>query len=85
MKEAKKHVAKFYYRVAKMLFTMSLITILGIIILCTAIIELSDMTLWGVIIILMIAGAVSEFYASIKIQKFLFYKGYLNKDEVIFM
>lgn len=84
MREAKNHVAKFYYGVAKVLFTLSIISILGIIILCTAVIELSNMALWGILMILLIALAVSEFYASIRIQKFLYYKGYLRRDEVLF-
>lgn len=84
MKEAKNHVAKFYYGVAKALFTLSLINIVGIVILCTAVIELSNMAFWGLLMILLISSAVSEFYASIRIQKFLYYKGYLTKDEVLF-
>lgn len=84
MKEMKKRVAKFYYKMAKVLFTISVLSILSIVALCSVVIELSDMFAWSVLIIVLIASAASAFYASIRIQKFLYNKGYLTKDDVIF-
>ena len=82
-KELKKKVARFYYRISKILFTVTILCALGAFASCAADFRYSSIGGWVLTIAVCGIVGTTSFALSISIQKFLNRKGYLAKSKMI--
>lgn len=82
-KEMKKKVAKLYYRISKILFTVTILCALGAFASCATDFRYSSIGGWVLTIAVCGIVGTTSFVLSISIQKFLNRKGYLAKSKMI--
>ena len=82
-KEIKRRVAKFYYRISKILFTITVLCALGAFASCATDFRYSSIGGWVLMIVVCGIVGITSFVLSVSIQKFLNRKGYLAKSKMI--
>ena len=82
-KEMKKRVAKLYYRISKILFTIAVLCASYAFIACAADFRYSSIGGWVLTIAVCGIVGITSFVLSVSIQKFLNRKGYLAKSKMI--
>ena len=83
IKKMKKKVARFYYRISKILFTITVLCALGAFASCATDFRYSSIGGWVLTIAVCGIVGTTSFVLSISIQKFLNRKGYLAKSKMI--
>ena len=82
-KEMKKKVARFYYRISKILFTITVLCALCAFASCATDFRYSSIGGWVLTIAVCCIVGITSFALSVSIQKFLNRKGYLAKSKMI--
>ena len=82
-KEMKKKVAKMYFTISKILFTITMLCALYAFIVCATDFRYSNIGGWVLTIALCGVVGVASLTLSVSIQRFLNRKGYLTKDKMI--
>ena len=82
-KEMKKKVAKMYYTISKILFTITMLSALYAFIVCAVDFKYSSIGGWVLTMALCGVVGITSLTLSVSIQRFLNRKGYLGKDQMI--
>ena len=82
-KEMKKKVAKVYFAISKILFTITIFCALGAFASCAVDFRYSSIGGWVLTIAVCGIVGITSFVLSVSIQKFLHRKGYLAKSKMI--
>lgn len=79
----KKKVAKMYFTISKILFTITMLCALYAFIVCATDFRYSSIGGWVLTLVLCGVVGVASLTLSVSIQRFLNRKGYLTKDKMI--